>query len=308
MGNYVSNSAAAPDQAAVEEVILRALSLQPQPMTISRLRATVPVPFRGKPATFQACLEPLVESRRVWLHPSGTSAPPLVWDRSPDALAETVICASVTKEPLSVADIEKKTHKKLKGMSPAERRAVVDRLIAEGRLFRWPRKPRVRTDKLGLHPPEPQSYLEPALAAFNKAIVQVATAFAEVGIDPSQTHAAALAAVQAQDWAQDVRTPQSTAQVAVPLDDQALVTLLGERMAMIDPRSRHGAPVLVGDLRPALDFLFPVAADFDAALVRLERAGRVTLLRYDPALAAVPLEPSSLVSDGHATYSGVSLR
>jgi hypothetical protein len=308
MGNYVSNAAAAPDQAAVEEVILRALSLQTQPMTISRLRATVPAPFRGKPAAFQACLETLVESRRVWLHPSGTSAQPLVWDRSPDAFAEAVICAAVTKEPLSLADIEKKTRTKLKGVSTTDRRAVVDRLLAQGRLFRWPRRPRVRTDKLGLHPPEPQSYLAPALAAFNKALAQVAAAFAEVGIDPRQTHAAALAAVQSQDWAQDTHTRKSAASAAAPQDDGSLLTLIEERMAMIDPRSRHGAPVLIGDLRPALDFLFPVAADFDAALVRLERAGRVILLRYDAALAAEPLEPSSLVSDGHATYSGVSLR
>jgi hypothetical protein len=308
MGNFAGNAAAAPDRAAFEEVILTALSLQSQPITISRLRATVPAPFRAKPATFQACLDPLVESQRVWLHPSGTSAPPLVWDRSPDAFAEAVICAAVTKEPLSVGDIEKKTRSKLKGLSPTDRRAIVDQLLARGRLFRWPRKPRVRTDKLGLHPPEPQAYLAPALAALNKAIAHVATAFAEVGIHPSQTHAAALAAVQAQEWAQNARPRKSAVSTAAPLDDGALVTLLGERMAMIDPRSRHGAPVLIGDLRPALDFLFPVAADFDAALVRLERAGRVTLLRYDPALAAQPLEPSSLVSDGHATYSGVSLR
>jgi len=308
MGNFVGNAAAAPDRAAVEEVILRALSLQAKPVTISRLRASVPAPFRGKPAAFQACLEPLVESRRVWLYPSGTPAPPLVWDRSPDVFAETVICAALSKQPLSLGDIEKKTRTQLKGLSPTDRRAIIDRLLAQGRLFRWPRKPRVRTDKLGLHPPEPQAYLAPALAALNKAIAQVAAAFAEVGIHPSQTHAAALAAVQAQDWAQDTRPRKSAVSAAAPLDDGAIVTLLGERMAMIDSRSRHGAPVLIGDLRPALDFLFPVAADFDAALVRLERAGRVTLLRYDPALAAQPLEPSSLVSDGHATYSGVSLR
>jgi hypothetical protein len=304
MGNSVSNRAAFPDQAAVEEVILRALSVQPKPVTASRLRAAVPAPFRGKLAAFQARLEPLVESRRVWLHPSGTTAPTLIWDRSPEAFAETVICAALSKQPLSLADIEKKTRTKLKGLSPTDRRGVVDRLLAQGRLFRWPRKPRVRTDKLGLHPPEPQAYLAPALATFNKAIAQVAAAFAEVGVGPSQTHAVALAAVLAQDWAQN----SGTREPAVPADDVALVTLIGERMAMIDPRSRHGAPVLIGDLRPALDFLFPVAAVFDAALVRLERAGRVCLLRYDPALAAQPLGPAGLVNDGHATYSGVSLR
>jgi hypothetical protein len=308
MGDFVSNPPASSDQAAVEDVILRALSLQPRPVTISRLRATLPPPLRGKPSAFQTRLEPLLESSRVWLYPSGTSAPPLVWDRPAHVFAETVISAALTKQPLSRADIEKKTRAKLKGFSPTDRRAAVDRLLAQGRLFRWPRGPRVRTDKLGLHPPKPESYLAPALAAFSKAIAHVAAAFAEVGIDPSQTHAAALAAVQAQDWARKAAPHGPAATAAAPLDDEPLVAFLGERMALIDPRSRHGAPILIRDLRPALDFLFPAAADFDAALVRLERAGRVTLLRYDPALAAEPLEAASLVSDGHATYSGVSLR
>jgi hypothetical protein len=291
---------------ALEEVALRALALQPQPITISRLRASLPPPLRGTPASFRAQLDSLASRSRVWLYASGSKSPPLVWDRAPEVLAETVIVACL-KKPLSLADIEKKTRAKLKRLSVTERRNAIDRLLASGRLFRWPRQPRARTEKLGLQPPDPREYVASALKALATAVAQATAAFADAGISPDTTHAAILAAVQEQDWARGVGRSMSLGP-SVASDDEGMLAIVAERMALIDPRSRGGAPVLISDLRPALDFLFPVAAAFDAALVQLERKGRVSLLRYDPALAARPLPPSSLVTDGRISYSGVSLR
>jgi hypothetical protein len=296
----------APTDVALEEVALRALALQSQPVTISRLRASLPPPLRGTPASFRAQLDSLASQSRIWLYASGSKSPPLVWDRPPEVLAETVIVACL-KKPLSLADIEKKTRAKLKCFSAAERRGAVDRLLAAGRLFRWPKQPRARTEKLGLQPPDPREYVASALKALAKAVAQATAAFTEAGIAADSTHAAILAAVQEQDWARGVGRSESPSPLPAS-DDEAMLAIIAERMALIDPRSRGGAPVLIGDLRPALDFLFPVAAAFDAALVQLERKGKVSLLRYDPALAAHPLPPSSLVTDGRITYSGVSLR
>lgn len=57
-------------------------------------------------------------------------------------------------------------------------------------------------------------------------------------------------------------------------------------MARIDPRSVDGAPVLVVDLRPHLARHFPGSADLAAALLRLERSDRLTLIRRDPAFGS----------------------
>ena len=70
-------------------------------------------------------------------------------------------------------------------------------------------------------------------------------------------------------------------------NDDTLLAAIAEHMARIDPRSASGAPVLVAELRPGLAPLFPDKADFDAALLRLERSARLTLIRHDPARPAV---------------------
>lgn len=309
MGDSATRTANAPDEKALEGVVLASLAMQPQPVTISRLRSSLPAPFRGKPATFTTHLGRLAESGRIWFFPSGKPNQPLVWDRSPAVFVESVVLAALNKKPLTIGEIEKKTRAKLKHLTHEDCRLVIDKLLSDRQIFRWAKKPGTKTEKLGITPPDPREYLASALKALGKAVAKVANAFSEVGISPSETYAAAIAAIQSQDWALNIRHDHKVRQdVPPPSNDEALLKQIADRMAAIDPKSRHGAPVLIGDLRPAAATLFSTASHFDTALVRLERAGRVSLLRYDPALAAQPLDPSRLVTDGHSTYSGVALR
>ena len=90
------------------------------------------------------------------------------------------------------------------------------------------------------------------------------------------------------------------------IGDDELLAMVAQKMWEIDPKSRKGAPVLVGDLKSKVES--PKGEEFDKLLVRLDRAGKVSLLRYDPAFEATPLGPERLVSDGKYTYSGVALR
>lgn len=91
-------------------------------------------------------------------------------------------------------------------------------------------------------------------------------------------------------------------------DDDTLLAAIAEHMARIDPRSARGAPVLVAELRPGLTPLFPDKAAFDAALLRLERSARLTLIRHDPALPAAGADESHFVLDGSVLFMGVALR
>ena len=264
MGDSATTAANAPDEKALEGVVFAALAMQPQPVTISRLRSSLPPPFRGKPATFTSHLEKLVESERIWFFPSGKPSQPLVWDRSPAIFAETIVLAALNKKPLTLGEIETKTRAQLKHLTPEDRRLVIDKLLSDGRIFRWAKRPGTRTEKLGITPPDPREYLASALKALGKAVAKVADAFSEVGIAPSETYAAAIAAVQSQDWVLNIRHDQKVRQdVPMPSDDGALLNHIADRMAAIDPRSRHGAPVLIGDLRPAVAALFSTPTHFD---------------------------------------------
>lgn len=91
-------------------------------------------------------------------------------------------------------------------------------------------------------------------------------------------------------------------------DDDRLLETIAVSMARIDPRSLSGAPVLIADLRPHLARHLPGTADFFAALFRLERSARLTLIRRDPAFPAV--DAAEIVSgcDGLVEVIGVALR
>jgi len=105
-----------------------------------------------------------------------------------------------------------------------------------------------------------------------------------------------------------MRLPHGTARPLHDCDDDRLLETIAYSMAIIDPRSASGAPVLVAELRTHLAPHFPGAADLVAALLRLERSDRLTLIRRDPAFPADEADGSACVRDGLVELIGVALR
>jgi hypothetical protein len=91
-------------------------------------------------------------------------------------------------------------------------------------------------------------------------------------------------------------------------DDDWLLETLAISMARIDPRSLTGAPVLFAELQPHLARHFPGTADFIAALLRLERSDRLTLIRRDPAFPVSGVDEITCLRDGTLDLIGVALR
>jgi hypothetical protein len=102
--------------------------------------------------------------------------------------------------------------------------------------------------------------------------------------------------------------PRVTVGPAHDHDDDWLLETIAISMAHIDPRSLAGAPVLVAELRPRLVRHFPGIADFAAALLRLERSDRLTLIRRDPAFPAADGDEVNCIRDEALDVIGVALR
>jgi hypothetical protein len=102
--------------------------------------------------------------------------------------------------------------------------------------------------------------------------------------------------------------PRVTVGPAYDHDDDWLLETITISMAHIDPRSLAGAPVLVAELRPRLVRHFAGTADFAAALLRLERSDRLTLIRRDPAFSVVDVDAVDGIRDGSLELVGVALR
>ena len=135
MDDSTARADSSADNTAFKDVVLAALALQPQPISITRLRSSLPPPFRGKPAAFKPQLDSLVDSGCIWFFPSGKPDQPLVWSRSPTVYIESLLLAALAKKPLTRREVETKTNAKLKHLSPAERHHVFDKLVADGRVF-----------------------------------------------------------------------------------------------------------------------------------------------------------------------------
>ena len=91
-------------------------------------------------------------------------------------------------------------------------------------------------------------------------------------------------------------------------DDDQLLETIASSMARVDPRSMDGAPVLVADLRLPLAPHFAGMGDLVAALLRLERCDRLTLIRRDPAFPAVGGDAIECSCEGFLEVIGVALR
>lgn len=102
--------------------------------------------------------------------------------------------------------------------------------------------------------------------------------------------------------------PSATAGPTHDHDDDWLLETIAISMARIDPRSVSGAPVLVTELHPHLVRHFRGTADFVAALLRLERSDRLTLIRRDPAFPASGIDEIACLRDGSVDLIGVALR
>lgn len=102
--------------------------------------------------------------------------------------------------------------------------------------------------------------------------------------------------------------PGITTGPAYDHDDDRLLATIAISMAGIDPRSLAGAPVLIAELRPRLARHFAGTAEFDAALLRLERSDRLTLIRCDPAFPTADGDEITGSRGGALDIIGVALR
>lgn len=102
--------------------------------------------------------------------------------------------------------------------------------------------------------------------------------------------------------------PRATARPLHDRDDDRLFETIAISMARVDPRSVDGAPVLVADLRRPLARHFAGTSELVAALLRLERSNRLTLIRRDPAFPDDDADGIACVRDGLVEVIGVALR
>jgi hypothetical protein len=311
-------------QAGVEDftrVLLKALSQSPLPATAKDILKALPKPYQPPPKQrdarleeLAARLEELVASGQAHRYaPKGKTPLPRYWAQSVEGFARGLDLADLLGQPRTAADF-KKALKARTGFSEAESKQVFDLLLAERRVYVWPKHGKTK-ERVGLTPPDAQDYLDDLkkpLKTLQTAVNKLVTQLAGAGVAQGQVLDAVRRLLD-----EELGLPATASTAAVtqaqtptpPMNEAELERLIVERIKLIEPAAVTGALVSLRDLRGSLADLLPGKEEFDRALLRLARAYRVDLQRHNFPASLGDAERQALVADEFGNfYIGVSLR
>lgn len=170
--------------------VQRVLQESPEPLTLSKIRAALPVKFRS------VSLEDLAEVLRrqvsanvVYQYPKYRSQQDRFWDRPMPVHVEALIRDMLQEEPLGWSELRRKLP--LYAQEPAG--PMLQQMVAQGQLHRHPRLGR-GSERFGVGRPDPREYLRTELiAAFSR--------LEQLGFSQSQLRQSALELLHEEEWA-----------------------------------------------------------------------------------------------------------
>jgi hypothetical protein len=198
--------AAEPD---LGEAVRRVLQASGEPLTVSRIRSSLPAALRGiSPDELSAYLNRQVTANALWQFPKYRSQQDRYWDRPMAIHVATLVREALEEKPLTLAELRRK----LPAYAHNQLDSVVRDLLNQGRLFRYPKDGRLG-ERLGSRPPDLKAYLRPELTAMLQRL-------SRLGFDIARLRAAALELLHEEEWAfvppQPVATPMPEPVAAPP--------------------------------------------------------------------------------------------
>lgn len=253
-----------------------------KPTSPAELRKALPKPYQRPPAELTRLLADIAREGGLVAVKDGKGF--RYSDRDPASVLAPAIHAALREGPLAKKDLEAR----IKRAAPGFEKILPNVLAAEiarGAVREHPKAGK-QPLRYGLEPPDPT----PFLAKIVKDLSAIAKKLAPNGVTPGSIHAAlgrALGVVHAPD-------PRT--------DDDAVLAALRE----LASREPPGALLSVRGLRA----LAPLdKARFDGAVLRLARAGRLTLHHHDFPASLPEAERAGLIVDEHGVhYVGVAPR
>jgi hypothetical protein len=304
------------------KILLEALRQEPAPITAAalhkklrkKLGKTSPLPEEQ----LSARLEELLAAGLAHSYaPKTKAAPPRYWTQTLTELARRIEVAEWLKQPVTTADFTKRLKARLKGFTAPEVSHILERLLAERRLYRWPKSGKLK-ERVGLTPPAPQDYLDDLkkpltkpLAKLQSEVFKFAARFEALGVPSGHALASAQRWLAAELALPALSSSPEEGQQPEPLRQPQpdLPDLIFRRIVQLEPAAANGAPVSVRALRRALAAELPDKQAFDRFLLQMAREYRVDLQRHDFPGALEPEERQALVADDYGNfYIGISLR
>ncbi|HWY86112.1 MAG TPA: hypothetical protein VNX28_05280 [Gemmataceae bacterium] len=162
-----------------------------EPLTLAKIRAALPVPFRSLPLEDLAhVLERHVAANVLVKYPRHRSLRERYWDRPMRVHLEQLLRRALGQGPLTWTKIRKRLPVYAKRLAES----VLEELLAKGKLFRHPPASCRMGPRYGLEPPDPRPYLQTEFAALMNRCEQI-------GLARPLVRAALLDLLRAEEWA-----------------------------------------------------------------------------------------------------------
>ncbi len=277
------------------EVLLKTLQQADRPLTISQIRKQLPSgKYKLSEKRIAEILDDQLRQQRVYrFKPSGGKSD-RYWTRDHEDYARETILKRLDERPMTRSDLIRRTNAELRDCSEEKRRDLLNRMLKEGALRKWPAMIGGRSELFSTRPPDSQFYIEHALTKLCKKLDLPR----EKLIEDAQRLL--------------TRTQQKPGLESGPAsepDREDFTQLILDRIIQIKPAAKTGALVSLTELRGALKDKIPDKASFDEAVIRLAEQESVALQYHDFPASLNQDELNGLVTDGRGNYYiGVSLR
>jgi hypothetical protein len=173
--------------------VLRVLSASEHPMTVSKIRAKLPAPFRS--ASLEELTDTLqrqVAANVLFQYPKYRSQQDRFWDRPMEIHLAALLREALEEGPLGWPELRRKLP--AYAVDPLTRvEAALTDLVAQGKLHKHPRSGKRGSDRFGVQPPDAKQYLQTELSAVFRDLEQL-------GFSQAQLRAAALELLHDEEW------------------------------------------------------------------------------------------------------------
>ncbi|MDX2031437.1 MAG: hypothetical protein SF339_12250 [Blastocatellia bacterium] len=271
------------------DVLFKTLDASEEPLTKSRLRQALPSGrFKLPESRITEILAELQRRELVFRFNPYGGKHERYWTRRLDEYARITLLAALAGSPVTRAELVKKTDGRLKDFPEDKRRAMLNELVKEGAVRKWPALIGGRSELFSTRAPDSRVYFQHVLASLRRKL--------DLSEDQLIADVAALLA--------DLR---ARAADALPPPDPAQAIL--DAIARLAPPSSPGAVVSTRTLRQAVNEQFPEKAEFDRAVLELAAQEKLAVHYHDFPASLSPGELDELVTDGRGNfYIGVALR
>ena len=180
--------------------IVRVLASASEPLTVSKIRAALPVNQRTRSLEeLTECLRGQVAANVLQQYPKYRSQQDRYWDRPMPVHVAALIRETLEEGPLSWSELRRK----LPAYAQPQAESVLAEQIRQGMLFRHPALTKRAGERYGAQPPNPREYVQAELSMLFQRLEPL-------GFTQSQLRASALELLHDEEWAPSPPEPPAS--------------------------------------------------------------------------------------------------